>query len=160
MSIVAWDGQFLAADRLAVSRGCARRVPKICTSVDMSTGKQVVAAYCGTQSRGLVLRQWFEMGAERKEWPPLLDQEDWTSLIVIFPEHTCYVFEESPTKLLIAEPFWAWGSGRDYALGAMARGANAIEAVRIASRFDVYCGGGVDAYWREDDVWKFVNTKD
>lgn len=38
----------------------------------------------------------------------------------------------------------AWGSGRDYAMGAMARGANAKEAAEIAMRFDNGCGMGID----------------
>lgn len=36
--------------------------------------------------------------------------------------------------------FFAVGSGRLPALGAMARGASAVEAVEIASRFDVHTG--------------------
>lgn len=38
---------------------------------------------------------------------------------------------------------WALGSGCDYALGAMAFGATALEAVRIASVLDKHTGDGV-----------------
>ena len=38
-------------------------------------------------------------------------------------------------------PFFAIGSGTDYALGAMAAGASATRAVHIASGFDHYTGG-------------------
>lgn len=38
----------------------------------------------------------------------------------------------------IRAPFYARGSGRDFALGAMAMGATADEAVRIACRYDCY----------------------
>lgn len=41
-------------------------------------------------------------------------------------------------------PFYAIGTGRRLALGAMAAGATAEEAVRIASQFDVYTGSEVD----------------
>lgn len=40
-------------------------------------------------------------------------------------------------------PFVATGSGRELALGAMAAGASAEEAVRIAAQFDVYTGGRI-----------------
>jgi ATP-dependent protease HslVU (ClpYQ) peptidase subunit len=40
-------------------------------------------------------------------------------------------------------PFYARGSGREVATGAMAAGASAEEAVRIASKFDIYTGGRI-----------------
>lgn len=40
-------------------------------------------------------------------------------------------------------PFFAMGSGSNYALGAMAMGATARQAVAVAARFDVYTGGRV-----------------
>lgn len=46
--------------------------------------------------------------------------------------------------LQINMPQWAIGSGADYALGAMAAGADPERAVRIASRLDVSCGLGVN----------------
>lgn len=39
------------------------------------------------------------------------------------------------------EPFWAIGSGSEYALGALAVGADPKMAVQVASFFDVYTGG-------------------
>lgn len=39
--------------------------------------------------------------------------------------------------------FYAWGSGGDIALGAMAAEKSAAEAVEIASRFDVNTGGKI-----------------
>lgn len=45
----------------------------------------------------------------------------------------------------IAGPYFAIGSGRDFALGALAMGATAAEAVRAAIQFDVYSGGPIQA---------------
>ena len=42
-------------------------------------------------------------------------------------------------------PFCAIGSGRDFALAAMALGHSAIEAVTVAGRFDTASGNGFDA---------------
>lgn len=39
---------------------------------------------------------------------------------------------------------WAMGSGADYALGAMACGASAQEAVKVASGLDTGTGMGID----------------
>jgi 20S proteasome alpha/beta subunit len=48
-----------------------------------------------------------------------------------------------PVKIL--EPFYSVGSGSKYALGAMASGMTAIEAVGIAMKFDPNSGGGIDS---------------
>jgi hypothetical protein len=45
--------------------------------------------------------------------------------------------------LKIAAPFYAWGSGAAVALGAMAAGASAEEAVKIAIQYDVSSAGAV-----------------
>jgi 20S proteasome alpha/beta subunit len=45
--------------------------------------------------------------------------------------------------LFINYPFYAIGSGSDYARGAMAMGATAEEAVRIAAEYDTSTGGKI-----------------
>ena len=40
-------------------------------------------------------------------------------------------------------PPCAWGTGADYATGAMLAGKTAMEAVAIAAQRDIYTGGGV-----------------
>lgn len=44
----------------------------------------------------------------------------------------------------VRAPFYARGSGRDFALGAMAAGATAAEAVEIACRYDCYSRAPVE----------------
>jgi ATP-dependent protease HslVU (ClpYQ) peptidase subunit len=41
-------------------------------------------------------------------------------------------------------PFFALGSGREYAMGAMAAGKSAQQAIEITSMYESNCGGGVD----------------
>jgi len=41
---------------------------------------------------------------------------------------------------------WAVGSGTDYALGAMAVGADAKKAAEAAIKLDVSCGGPLEIY--------------
>ena len=48
-------------------------------------------------------------------------------------------------KVKITDPFYAVGTGAKYALGAMASGKTAIEAVAIAMKFDANTGGGIDS---------------
>jgi len=42
--------------------------------------------------------------------------------------------------------FMAWGSGRDYAMGAMEMGADARRAVEVTNVHSTDCGFGVEAY--------------
>ena len=150
MSIVAWDGKVLAADKRSVANGCARtsikahliQGPLSFTPWD----RKAIIAHCGSLPRGMMLLEWFRSGADPAKWPTLRDPQDWTSLITISHDGACRVFEEEPVAVLIDAPYWAWGSGRDYALGAMAMNADAVRAVEIASQFDVYCGSGIDFY--------------
>lgn len=53
-------------------------------------------------------------------------------------------YEREPHPFEIEEPFYAFGSGMDIAIGALAMGANAIKAVEIASRYSSHCGNGID----------------
>jgi hypothetical protein len=41
-------------------------------------------------------------------------------------------------------PYWSVGSGADYALGVLAHGGTAEEAVHIASQLDINTGLGID----------------
>jgi len=44
--------------------------------------------------------------------------------------------------LVVKEPFYAIGSGMQYAIAAMAHGATPLEAVKTASKYDNYTGKG------------------
>lgn len=54
------------------------------------------------------------------------------------------VYTHSPkTFIPIKNKLWSVGSGRKYALGAMAEGATAVKAVHIASWFDIHTNSNV-----------------
>lgn len=46
---------------------------------------------------------------------------------------------------VVTQPFYAIGSGADFAMGAMAAGKCAKEAVAIAAKLDAWSGGEIDA---------------
>ena len=48
------------------------------------------------------------------------------------------------------EPFWAIGSGMDFALGAMKQGATPLEAVKIAASKDINTGLGFQEFLIKD----------
>jgi len=141
MSVVAWDGKTVAADRRACIADAAMTTTKIWKMAD-----GLIVATTGDCSFGIAMLQWWKDGAQAKKWPPFQATDDWARLIIFDPLTKPYCYERQPVKQVVEDPFMAWGSGRDFALGAMAMGATAFEAVAVASRFNVYCGNGIDAF--------------
>lgn len=142
MSVVVWDGKTMAADKRACVGELAVQVAKAWRVRD-----GVVLAVTGDAGPGQMLVDWWVSGADPAKWPAVQATDNWTRLIVWEPGQRPYSYEQHPAKLHFEHPFMAWGSGRDYALGALAMGATARQAVEIASRFNIYCGNGVDEFY-------------
>ena len=68
---------------------------------------------------------------------------------VLFPGGDLVVWRFNKAWTAHRAPFFAFGSGQDFALGAMAQGATAEEAVRIAAQFDTASGGKVTVLRRD-----------
>ncbi len=141
MTIVAWDGKSIAADRQSTCAGLKEAVIKI-----KVTDNGTLMAATGSYGGGLILMDWYDKGAKPEDYPDFQKDDDkWCRLIVIDREDQIpKIYEQHPVPLYFEDRFSAWGSGRDYAIGAMAAGATAEEAVEITSRHCVDCGLGVD----------------
>ena len=140
MSIVVWDGKTLAADRMSVCAGLG------VTTSKMSVNGDTVLAWTGDSDRGRALADWYWRGADKADWPLFqIDNEKWTRLIVA-SKSGCRVYEQEPYALEVLDQFAAWGSGRDFAYGALEMGADAIKAVQVACKHSIECGMGSEAY--------------
>jgi 20S proteasome alpha/beta subunit len=64
-------------------------------------------------------------------------------LLIIPADGSLRLLYSDGRGLFLNRLFYAIGSGSDYAMGAMAHGASAEEAVRIAAAFDAYTGGKI-----------------
>ena len=142
MSVVVFDGTSLAADRQAVNGEYKFETSKLYRIDDE------VCAFTGNMDSGLAMLRWYQLGRPRNEWPVIQqDRENWSRLIVMRRSvggPRVEYYDQTPDAILSHQAFAAWGSGRDFALGALARGATAKEAVEIACHFSIYCGMGVD----------------
>lgn len=145
MSIIAWDGKALAADRQCTTAEMRQTTRKL-WRMRRDTGDVVLLAATGDLSEGMEIRDWYVRGADPARWPASQRSERWSRLIVFAPDRGLFMFEREPVEIPIMDEFCAWGIGRDFAIGAMARGATAREAVEIACRFSVYCGMGIDEF--------------
>jgi len=141
MSVIAWDGKTLAADKLGCMGSLKITITKIFCLATCLVG------YVGEIDAGEELVDWFSNGAVPGDFPAgqrNIDKSNW--LLVIAPDKSIKKYERTPFPITIEDPFFAMGSGRDYAMAAMYLGKTAREAVEIACIFDNGCGNGVDVF--------------
>ena len=136
MTTIAYRDGVLATDSL-VSSGNERAgyTPK--------AGRKGRLLFAGSGSSGLIRRfaAWLMAGAQGD--PPALKEGEHTAGVYVFlPDDRVVWFYECGHECL-STPFWAAGSGGHFAKGAMAMGAIAEEAVRIAIQHDTGSGGDI-----------------
>lgn len=86
---------------------------------------------------------WFMKDCDH-DMEPQLGPEDGIDAIMITSDEKVFIFHDSmsPAGPLQAD-YWAVGSGANYALGALAVGADAIEAVQAGIVNDPWSGGNI-----------------
>ena len=140
MTTIAWDGKTLAADRLGNAGSMMYETTKIRKTGYL--GDLLFAA--GQFSEINMLYKWYEEGADPDKWPKHQDGDKWEALMVIKSNKTIWRYETQPTPWRIEAPFYAIGTGRDYAMAAMHLGKTSKEAVEIAALFDPNTGMGIN----------------
>lgn len=145
MTVVAFDGHTLAADKRAERAGAGHAVV---TKVHKING--CLVAIAGSYDVGMQLIHWFQNGCIEEQFPERQSEDNEASLMVITPERRITFYERTPVPLVFEQQKTAMGSGRDYALAAMHLGFDACRAVEVASAFDVYCGNGIDSISFDD----------
>jgi 20S proteasome alpha/beta subunit len=139
MTVVAWDGKTLAADKRASYGGMICTVTKIFRVGDLLVGG------AGELPFVLAMVEWVRNGRKVDEFPA--DQrgkDDWQPLLVIEPGGAPLLYERTPCPVRYEQPCIAIGSGREYACAAMHCGKSAREAVDVAIALDSACGNGID----------------
>ncbi len=139
MSVIAWDGERLAADKRSTLGTLIRTTTKI---FDLD---YVLAAYAGDADTGEELLAWFTDGRDPAKFPTSQrDKDVWASLLIVWGDGKLWKYERTPHPLKFPPQQFAIGSGRDFALAAMHCGKTAPEAVEVACFFDSGCGNGID----------------
>lgn len=77
------------------------------------------------------------------EWPSAKDDERATMVIVRPDGSVAQYTHHRRGSVPITQPWYTWGSGREFAAGAIAMGADARRAVEVACELCHYCGMGV-----------------
>ena len=135
MTTIAWDGVILAGDRKTNDI-----VPYAGTKVfKVGKGKNTyLIGACGNSSDCDAFVEFAKRGFKDK--PKFTDFTG----IRIARDGTITRYDEMPNESVFKSDTYALGSGGKYAIGAMAFGATAVEAVLVASDIDAYTGMGVD----------------
>ena len=142
MSVIAWDGKRLAADRRAIIGGTGTLIR---TLTKIFRVRDCLVGYAGGACYGEEILAWFRDGAKPETFPESQRNEETnTGLLVIHPDGVVHRFEMTPYPLTLKDESVAVGSGREFAIAAMHCGKTATEAVEIACLFDCNCGNGVD----------------
>lgn len=135
MTTIAFDGKRLAVDS------------RLTTASDTIVGERhkklfkvgaTWIAFAGNAQNCVIALRWFKAGMpdERPKIEDSFSAFAWDGLHLV--RYECGLVG-MPQRVKIA----AGGSGIDVALGALAAGANAVEAVKIAARFDPFTNSRV-----------------
>lgn len=102
---------------------------------------RVGACLCGGAGYTTHLLKVFEALGADEDMPEWGDGE--SEAILVEADGSVWTYEGDGVWIPFDGEFIAIGSGSEYAYGAMAAGADAREAVKIAKRFDSMSGGPV-----------------
>lgn len=141
MTVIAWDGKTLAADKRSTNSGNPSTVTKI-----RRTDNGELMAASGDHSVAVALMEWYAAGADRAKYPDNRNGEYCRAYLLVVRQNGTFIkYEMESCPLEFEDRFTAMGSGRDYALAAMHLGHDARKAVEVACALDTGCGNGIDA---------------
>jgi len=132
---------------MAVNNGLKRTTTKIfkVETENVGTFETALLAGCGDSAFINQMVDWYRRGAKPEDYPAQQrDKDDWQTIAVFKKGEFIEIYERTPFPVIIEDVFFACGSGRDFALGAMACGKTAREAIEIAAQFDCGTGMGID----------------
>ncbi len=136
MTTIAYRRGVLATDKQSSSDGTIGRAACKVQRVGDS-----VFAISGTLVRGLKFIRWLQ--SDREDDAPKLKNTEVVEMNMLTGK--CRLWE-SDLATPVEDSFFAWGSGRDVALGAMQMGASPKEAIKCADRWDEGTGRGVQVF--------------
>lgn len=140
MTVIAWAGKTMAADRKNTYGNTARQTTKI-----HRIGNALVG-YSGDAYIGNEVIAWLRDGADQRR------EDLHVNLLVVYDDGIIHEYGITPFPDIVEDRFVAIGSGRDFALAAMTLGRTAVQAVELACLLDATCGLGVDALTHDDSV--------
>jgi hypothetical protein len=138
MTVIAWDGKTLAADKRAIVCGSTYTVTKIHRVADG------LVAFTGGGAHAAELLNWFHGARDPATYPRCTDDSGAGSVHIDTKGRISTYSSANPFPEHVEDRHFARGCARDYAMAAMYLGHDARRAVEVACALDAYCGNGVD----------------
>ncbi|MNL32940.1 hypothetical protein D3C87_1548240 [compost metagenome] len=140
MTVIAWDGKMMAADKRTTFGGLHGVTTKVHRLPDGG-----LLGCSGNAAQIAEIVHWFISGADPRKLPTAqLDPKECVSALVIRADGAVLHYENTAYPIQLENRSWAIGSGRDFAIAAMHLGRDARQAVVLACELDITCGNGVD----------------
>jgi ATP-dependent protease HslVU (ClpYQ) peptidase subunit len=139
MTVIAWDGHTLAADKRA-----GTDMPRTVTKIYLARNGSLVG-FTGFAHGDMEMLAWFNNGAKPDDFPQIhRDEAKSSHMLEITPEGQIRTYANGPYPATLEDKFHAMGSGRDFAMAAMHLGQTAEQAVAVAIALSAGCGNGID----------------
>lgn len=139
MTVIAWDGKTLAADK---QMGTA--YPRSVTKIRRLASGELVGV-TGSFDQGLILMDWYAAGADPATFPAFqADHEKNSELLIVRVDGVVCSLSNLPVAMALENKQHAVGSGRDFAAAAMHLGLDARRAVEVTNALAGDCGVGID----------------
>lgn len=147
MTTIAYRDGVMASDSLAVMAGYV----KIGGTPKVFRIKGCLVGLTGTARLIRMFTDWFEANYMENNLPPIAPdltkdspgQDDSINAYVVLPNGKIWRYESGAAPYPVVAAFVAGGSGSDFAIGAMDRGATAAQAVAVAAKYDVNTAGTI-----------------
>lgn len=146
MTVIAWDGTTLAADKRVLGgyliSGATKKIFRI---------GDALVGISGPLAESMARVAWWRDGARPEAFPGTkAAPDDRVEMLVIRQGELPRLYGESPHPAPMTERCVALGSGEALALMAMRCGHDAAEAVRLTCELNASCGNGIDTLTFED----------
>jgi len=149
MTVIAWDGEVLATDTQCVLGNAKYNAPK--AWYKSVGGQACILTGVGTLKNIHRHKDWllhtYSMDGENASHPfPYADVENHYYQFILVTKEGLLRYEGTPYPIVHGVNACAFGEASDFAYGALAMGATAIEAVKVAIKYSHQCGGNVESY--------------
>lgn len=141
MTTIAYRDGVMAGDSRAYGGGNELRGSKV-KVVRLPDGT-LVGVSSPVLGMARLVRDWVSAGMREAPITPDADKKGFDALVVTPDGQAVFVDGNWLKSDAVTGSFFAIGSGSQYAIGAMAAGKNAKEAVEIAAELDVWSSGPV-----------------
>jgi len=137
MTVIAYKDGIIAADgRETWADGGIGQCEKL-FRIPKGPHKGHIVGTQGASSPGMVFVDWY---TDPKTEKPKIQFEEEFFMCVVLRSDGVFTVDDHCRLIKCIEPMVAIGAGAPVALGAMAAGATAVQAVRIACRYNSLCG--------------------